>query len=90
MAITDPLTTTLSTKGQVILPKAMREHLGWGIGAKLVVEEADGTVTLRRAPLFKPTNEQDVYGMLKSDRPPVTLEEMDEAVAREAVRHARD
>jgi hypothetical protein len=55
-----------------------------------VVEEVDGTVTLRRAPLFKVTDYEEVYGMLKSDRPPVSLEEMDEAVAREAVRRARD
>jgi AbrB family looped-hinge helix DNA binding protein len=90
MALTDTLTTTVSTKGQVILPKAVRDNLGWGAGAKLVVEETDGAVTLRRAPLFKPTRPEDVFGMLKSDRPPVSLEEMDEAVAREAKRHARD
>ena len=90
MALTDTLTTTVSTKGQVILPKTVRDNLGWGAGAKLVVEETDGAVTLRRAPLFKPTTVQDVYGMLKSDRPPVSLEDMDAAVAREAARHARD
>ena len=90
MATDDRSITTLSTKGQLVLPKAMRDHLGWGVGARLVVEEVDGTVTLRRAPLFKVTDYEEVYGMLKSDRPPVSLVEMDEAVAREAVRRARD
>ena len=33
-----PPTTTLSTKGQVILPKPIREALGWDAGARLIVE----------------------------------------------------
>jgi AbrB family looped-hinge helix DNA binding protein len=33
------LTTTVSTKGQVILPKAIRERLRWRAGTELVVED---------------------------------------------------
>lgn len=35
---TKSLTTTVSTKGQVILPKQAREITQWGAGAKLRVE----------------------------------------------------
>ncbi len=90
MALTDILTTTVSTKGQVILPKAVRDNLGWGAGAKLVVEETDGTVTLRRAPLFPQTDMNKVFGQLKSPVGTLSLEEMDAGVAEEARRHACD
>jgi AbrB family looped-hinge helix DNA binding protein len=33
------LTTTVSTKGQVIPPKAIREQWHWPAGTELVVEE---------------------------------------------------
>lgn len=90
MAPDDRSITTLSTKGQLVLPKAMRDHLGWDVGARLVVEEVDGTVTLRRAPLFPQTDIDEVFGMLKSPVGPLSLEEMDAGVAEEALRHAFD
>ena len=90
MATTDTLTTTVSTKGQVILPKAVREHLGWGVGVKLVVEESSDGVILRRAPLFQQTDMNKVFGQLKSPVGPLSLEEMDAGVAEEALRHGCD
>ena len=84
------LTTTLSTKGQLILPKAVRDHRGWGPGSKLEVEETADGVLLRRAPLFEPTDMDSVFGVLKTNRPPMSIEEMDAAVAAEARRRAGD
>lgn len=84
------LTTTLSTKGQVILPKAVRQHRDWGPGTKLEVEETPDGVLLRRAPLFAPTDMESVFGVLKANRPPISIEEMDTAVAAEARRRAGD
>ena len=43
-------------------------------------------VVLRPAKPFPPTTIEEVYGCLKYDGPPVTIEEMDEAVACEARR----
>ena len=43
-------------------------------------------VVLRPIKPFPPTTIEDVYGCLKYDGPPLTIEEMDEAVAREARR----
>lgn len=86
-----PLTTTVSTKGQVILPKAVREKRNWRAGSKLIVEETAEGVLLRPAPLFPPTRLEDVVGMLK--RPgqrALTIEEMDAGVLGEARRRAGD
>ncbi|ODT86684.1 MAG: hypothetical protein ABS78_15485 [Phenylobacterium sp. SCN 70-31] len=74
-------TTVLSTKGQVILPKAIREHRRWSPGTRLIVEETTDGVLLRREPALEPTTLDQVSGMLKYDGPPATVEEMDEAVA---------
>ena len=73
--------TVVSTKGQVILPKALRDQNNWGPGTRLVVEQTEAGVLLRRAPYFKPTRIEDVMGMLKYDGPPISNEEMDERLS---------
>lgn len=86
-----PLTTTLSTKGQVILPKAIRDRRHWDAGARLIVEDTPEGVLLRPAPHFPPTEPADVFGSLPHKGPPKTVEEMDAGVAAEARRrHDRD
>lgn len=87
----EKLTTTVSTKGQVILPKTIRQHRDWGAGTRLTVEETPDGVLLKRAPAFAPTRPEDVFGMLPFSGKPKTLEEMDKAVLAEARRiHDRD
>lgn len=76
-------TTMLSTKGQVILPKALRDQRGWKPGMKLTVEETPDGVLLKPEPLFPPTTNEEVYGCLKWDGPPISLEEMDAAITEE-------
>lgn len=83
-------TTVVSTKGQVILPKAIREHRRWAPGTRLTVEETADGVILKPAPLFPPTRIEDVAGCLKYDGPAKTIEEMDAAIMDEARRRARD
>jgi len=91
MGAMDKLTTKVSTKGQVILPKAVREHRRWKPGTRLVVEETEDGVLLRQAPLFAPASIERVFGMLKrKGQKPVSIEEMNEAVMAEAARRARD
>jgi len=90
MAITEKVTTTVSTKGQVILPKAIRQRRKWGPGTRLIVEETPEGVLLKPAPLFAPTRPEDVAGMLKYSGPPKTIEEMDAGITAEVkARHAR-
>ena len=78
-----PVTTTVSTKGQIILPKAIRDRRRWPAGTRLVVEDTPEGVLLKPAPLFPPTRPEDVYGILRYSGPPKTIEEMDEAITEE-------
>jgi AbrB family looped-hinge helix DNA binding protein len=83
------LTTLVSTKGQVILPKAIRDQRGWSAGTRLTVEETPDGVLLKAAPLFPATTLDDVVGMLRHDGAPLSLDDMNAAVAAEAKRRAR-
>ncbi|MGQ0566512.1 MAG: AbrB/MazE/SpoVT family DNA-binding domain-containing protein [Gemmobacter sp.] len=75
-------TTTLSTKGQVILPKAVRDARKWLPGTRLSVEETPEGVLLRAVPMrsLPPTTIEEVLGMLRYDGPPMTIEDMEEAI----------
>ena len=85
------LTTRLSTKGQVILPKAIREQRHWAAGTELVVENTPEGVLLKAKPAFPPTRPQDVFGSLPYRGPAKSVAEMDAGVAIEAKRrHARN
>lgn len=87
----EPLTTTLSTKGQVILPKSVRDQRRWAAGTRLIVEAAEDGVLLKAAPAFAATRPDDVFASLPVKGPARTLEEMDAGVAAEVKRrHARD
>lgn len=91
MAATRKLKTTVSTKGQVILPKAIREGQGWGAGTELLVENTPEGVLLTAAPAFAPTQPKDVFGSVAYRGPVKSIEEMNAAIAAEAKRrHARD
>lgn len=79
-------TTVLSTKGQMILPKAIRDARHWKVGTRLIVEDRPDGVLVKAAPLFKPTTIEEVAGSLRYDGPALTIEEMNEAVLREASR----
>jgi AbrB family looped-hinge helix DNA binding protein len=89
MGIHEKIGTVVSTKGQVILPKAIRERRGWSPGTKLTIEETPEGVLLKASPIFPETTIDEVFGSLKYDGPPLSLEEMDAAVMREAKRRAR-
>ena len=82
------LTTTLSTKGQLILPKAVRDRRGWTSGDRLVVEERPEGVLLRREPTLPPTRLEDVAGMLNHlyKGPPIAVEDMDRLLGEAFVR----
>jgi len=85
--------TKLSTKGQVILPKEIRDRRNWQSGMRLIVEETPEGVLLKPERRFPSTTFDEVFGRLKgkTDGRPRTIEEMDEAVLAEARRrHARD
>ncbi|AWM06507.1 MULTISPECIES: AbrB/MazE/SpoVT family DNA-binding domain-containing protein [Bradyrhizobium] len=91
MADTDKLTTIVSTKGQVILPSAIRRRREWKTGTRLTVEDTPEGVLLKPAPAFAATRPEDVFGVLAYHGKPKTLDQMDAAVLAEARRrHDRD
>lgn len=91
MAQPDPLITTVSTKGQVILPKQIRERRDWDAGTRLIVEETPDGVLLKPAPAFAPTRPKNAFGMLPAAGAPKSLEDMEAGVLAEARRrHDRD
>jgi AbrB family looped-hinge helix DNA binding protein len=83
-------TTRISTKGQVVLPLAVRNRRKWRPGTELIVEETKDGVLLRAAKPFPETTIDDVIGILQYKGKPKTLEEMDDAITEEVkARHAR-
>jgi AbrB family looped-hinge helix DNA binding protein len=90
MAVAKKATTVVSTKGQVILPKAIRDGKGWNAGQRLVVEEMRDGVLLRAASPFAPTRLEDVFGSLDAKGKHVSDKDFDKAIADEVRRrHAR-
>lgn len=74
--------TKVSTKGQVILPKAIRDQLNWDAGTRLVVEHTmDGVLLKPMATAFAPTRPEDVFGCLPYKGEPKLIEQMDAGVA---------
>lgn len=87
----EKLTTIVSTKGQVILPKAIRAGRHWEAGTRLIVEETTEGVLLRQAPHFTLTESERVFGSLPAAGAPRSIEEMEAGILAEARRrHARD
>lgn len=86
MAAAQTLTTTVSTKGQVILPKAIRQRKNWEPGTRLVVEDTPDGVLLKPAPVFAPTRPEEVAGMLAYRGPPKAIEDMEAAITAEVKR----
>ncbi|WBX84149.1 AbrB/MazE/SpoVT family DNA-binding domain-containing protein [Sphingosinicella microcystinivorans] len=89
-AAQERLTTTISTKGQVILPKAVRDLRHWPAGTRLVVESTAEGVLLKLAPVFPPSSIDQVFGSLKHKGAALSIEDMETAMVAEAKRRARD
>ena len=81
-------TTKLSTKGQIILPKAIRDAHSWSAGTEFIVEETARGVLLRPKRLFPPTRLEDVVGCLQPyyKGKPKTIAEMKMARVKEVQR----
>ncbi len=84
------ITTVLSSKGQVIIPKPIRTTHHWNAGDRLVVEDTPDGVLLRPAALFKKTTLDDLAGCLKWQGPAKSIEEMNAAIAEGARRVMND
>ncbi len=75
-------TSTVSTKGQIVIPAAVREDLGLAPGSRVeFLKTPDGY-------LLKPATVSisDLKGILRKPRKPISVEMMREAVRRRARR----
>ena len=86
MSAPERLITTVSTKGQVVLPKAIRRALRWEAGTRLAVENTPEGVLLKPEPAFAETRPEEVFGRLACDGEPRSLAEMEAGVLAEARR----
>ena len=75
--------TRLSSKGQVILPKSVRDEHHWDVGTEFAVESLGDGVLLRPLRAVAHTRLDDVAGCLRVTGPARTAEEMDAAIAAE-------
>jgi AbrB family looped-hinge helix DNA binding protein len=74
-------TTRLSTKGQVILPKSIRDSHAWKPGTEFTVEETREGILLRPTRPFPATTLDQVTGCLKHKGKPKTPAQMEAAIA---------
>ncbi len=86
MSATRKLTAIVSAKGQITLPKAIRERRHWPAGTELFVEETSDGVLLIAKPVFARTRPEDVFGSLRFDGPAKTIADMNADIAGEAKR----
>jgi AbrB family looped-hinge helix DNA binding protein len=86
MAAVAKLTVTVSSRGQIPLPKTIRDQRRWRPGTQLIVENTEDGVVLKTAPVFAPTRPQDVFGSLGHVGRAKTLNELQAAIGKEARR----
>ncbi|HSH01814.1 MAG TPA: AbrB/MazE/SpoVT family DNA-binding domain-containing protein [Anaerolineae bacterium] len=77
-------TTKLSSKGQVIIPKLLRESNAWEIGQEFIVIDVGDGILLKVKKPFEETSLHDVAGCLSYSGEPKSLEDMDAAIKRGA------
>lgn len=81
--------TKVSSKGQVVIPKAYRQKLGWEPGTELIVEEEAGQVVLTRPKQAKRKQLplSAAIGLLhRQGDKTLTLDDMDAAIQKEAAK----
>jgi len=75
-------TTRLSSKGQIIIPKTIRESWNWKPGMEFSVEESGEGIVLRPLRAFPRTTVNDLLGCTGYKGPKKSLKEMDLAIAK--------
>ena len=69
-------TITLSSKGQVVIPKEIRDELHWDAGTQInLISNASG-VTLKAVPKKTGRKLADLIGLFKHGGPPLSNEEL--------------
>ena len=77
-------TTRLSTKGQVVLPKALRTSHRWKPGTEFTIEDRDEGILLKPKAGIAARTWESIIGCARYAGPRRSVKEMDQAVASEA------
>jgi AbrB family looped-hinge helix DNA binding protein len=72
----------LSRKGQLFIPREIRDRHGWVEGVELVLSDQDDCVVLRSMRRFPETTLEELVGCTGYKGPALTLEEMEAGIAR--------
>ncbi len=76
--------TRISDKGQITLPKPLRQRRGWTGGCEFIVEERPDGVFLRPAAGRALAEIDATFGRLRTTKQGITIDEMQEAMLAEA------
>ena len=74
-------TTTVSTKGQVVIPKPLCKALSIRPGTRLVIEQDGNAIRMTPVSARRLRTAEDGYGMVKYGGPRVRVEDMDPTAA---------
>jgi AbrB family looped-hinge helix DNA binding protein len=74
----------ISDKGQITLPKLLRDRRGWSGGTEFVIEEQPEGVFLRPLVAKAPAEVDETFGRLRPVKKVITLNDMEEAMLEEA------
>jgi len=80
-------TTRLSSKGQIILPQAIRIAHHWDAGVEFEVKDTKDGILLIPIKPFKPTTTKEVLGCMNYKGRKKTLKEMEQGIAKGAKKH---
>lgn len=75
-------TTKLSSKGQIIIPKWLRDAYRWEPGLEFVVIDTGEGILLKPSRPFEPTTIEEVAGSLPSAGKSRTVEELEDDLRR--------
>lgn len=83
-------TTVLSSKGQIIIPKPIRNARHWVPGQRLEVIDTEEGILLKPAMPFQQTSLDEVASCLKYQGKAKSIKDMEEAIRKGAKESARD
>ena len=75
-------TTRLSSKGQIILPKALRDFHNWQPGTKFFIEEHQEGLLLQPIGHFAASSLDQVAGCLHAKGKAKSIEQMEQAISK--------
>lgn len=67
---------TLSSKGQVVIPKEIRDELHWDAGTQIALVSSASGVTLKAVPNKTGRKFADLIGLLKHEGAPLSIDEL--------------